>query len=112
MVQLVVAAGLLLRECDDKAPAHGGDPERGVAGRQVRIDETSGRRPGAPARVEDVDLPADEVGRVELRLIASARKRKAFVDGAVRLDSDDRVSWSTAGLQPLIVPLSLAKMKA
>jgi hypothetical protein len=91
MVLLVVATRLLLRERDDEHPVHVCDAERRVALRQLWVGESARRDAGAPRRVEDVDVSADEIRRVELRAAWRRREREALVDRSRPLNPHDGV---------------------
>src|SRR5439155_6278190 len=81
-VQLIDGVRVLFRVGHEDTRADRLDPERGVAGRQARIDE--GPRPGdeGEARVEHVDAAVVEVGRVKPVACGRRRERESLVDRA------------------------------
>jgi hypothetical protein len=104
-----VASGVLLRIGNEDVAVECLDPEGSKALGDLGVLEPAGRRDPIERRVEDVDAPIVEVGRVQ----PVVRGREALVDGA----TFDRFAPTTAavpftdGVQPRIVPPSVANRK-
>jgi hypothetical protein len=109
---LVLSSGVLLRIRDEDAPGDRLDPERGVAIRKHGVDERALFCDEVPRVVENVDARVVGVGRVQAR----RPDCEALVDrsdaprSTAGTATHDGASDGTAGLQPLVIPVSLAKM--